>query len=153
MKKLILILLFLPILLPGLEYDLTHEFKLSGVYSWNKEETRSSGYYRPELYSPLFSGKVVDFDGELSPIFQFTLTPDTNFEADIYRGWLRASSTNWFLRIGRQKINFGSASFLRPLQWFDNIDPVDPLKQSSGADAALTRLYTEGASFWFWSVG
>jgi len=50
----------------------------------------------------------------------------TDGDIDLYRLWGRFSSSRFEARIGLQKINFGSASLLRPLMWFDRIDPRDP---------------------------
>ena len=41
-----------------------------------------------------------------------------------YRLWARYSSPQFEFRLGLQKINFGAASLLRPLMWFDQIDPA-----------------------------
>jgi len=41
-----------------------------------------------------------------------------------YRVWARYSSRQFEIRLGLQKINFGSATMLRPLMWFDQLDPA-----------------------------
>jgi len=70
-----------------------------------------------------------------------------------YRGWFRYSDNRSELRIGRQKINFGTAHILRSLQWFDRIDPRDPQQNTSGIDALLFRYYfPNNANFWLWTV-
>lgn len=45
------------------------------------------------------------------------------------------------LRLGLQKINFGSAQLFRPLMWFDKMDPRDPLQMTDGVWGALYRYY------------
>ncbi|MDV7396736.1 hypothetical protein RZS08_35390, partial [Arthrospira platensis SPKY1] len=47
-------------------------------------------------------------------------------EAEPYRLWGRFTTNRMELRLGLQKINFGSANMLRPLMWFDQLDPRDP---------------------------
>ena len=68
-----------------------------------------------------------------------------------YRFWIRLSSQRFELRAGLQKINFGSASMLRPLMWFDHIDPRDPLQLTDGVYALLGRYYFQNnANAWLW---
>ncbi|MBT4728261.1 MAG: hypothetical protein HOB88_07475 [Bacteroidetes bacterium] len=71
-----------------------------------------------------------------------------------YRLWLRVSGEKWEVRAGLQKINFGSASMLRPLMWFDQIDPRDPLQLTNGVYAILGRYYFKNnANLWLWTIG
>ena len=68
-----------------------------------------------------------------------------------YRLWFRLSTDQFELRTGLQKINFGSATMLRPLMWFDRIDPRDPLQLTDGVYAALARYYfLNNANIWLW---
>jgi len=68
-----------------------------------------------------------------------------------YRMWVRLSSDRFEIRAGLQKINFGSASALRPLMWFDHIDPRDPLQLTDGVYGLLGRYYFQNnANAWLW---
>jgi len=58
--------------------------------------------------------------------------PDASGEVKPYRMWVRLASDRFEARLGLQKINFGSAMLLRPLMWFDRIDPNDPLQLTDG---------------------
>ena len=49
-----------------------------------------------------------------------------------YRAWARIKTSRFEARGGLQKINFGSATLLRPLMWFDSVDPRDPLQITEG---------------------
>jgi hypothetical protein len=70
-----------------------------------------------------------------------------------YRLWFRYSSRQFEIRAGLQKINFGSASMLRPLMWFDQIDPRDPLKLTDGVWGLLGRYYfLNNANIWLWGL-
>jgi hypothetical protein len=70
-----------------------------------------------------------------------------------YRLWLRLSSDRFELRAGLQKINFGSASMLRPLMWFDRMDPRDPLQLTDGVYGLLFRYYFQNnANAWLWML-
>jgi hypothetical protein len=70
-----------------------------------------------------------------------------------YRLWFRYSSDQFEIRGGLQKINFGSASLLRPLMWFDQVDPRDPLKLTDGVWGVLGRYYfLNNVNVWLWGL-
>jgi hypothetical protein len=70
-----------------------------------------------------------------------------------YRLWARYSSRQLEIRVGLQKINFGSASLLRPLMWFDQVDPRDPLKLTDGVWGILGRYYfLNNTNIWLWGL-
>jgi len=70
-----------------------------------------------------------------------------------YRFWARYSTKQLELRLGLQKINFGSATLLRPLMWFDQIDPRDPLQLTDGVWGFLGRYYfMNNANLWLWCL-
>ena len=79
--------------------------------------------------------------------------PQYEWNAKPYRAWLRLSTERFETRIGLQKINFGSASLLRPLMWFDRIDPRDPLQLTDGVYGLLARYYfANNANIWAWGL-
>ena len=63
-----------------------------------------------------------------------------------YRIWVRYQIKNWEFRLGLQKIDFGSAQLLRPIQWFNQIDPRDPLGLTNGVNGLLVRRYFKNNS-------
>ncbi len=70
-----------------------------------------------------------------------------------YRGWVRYSTNQFELRAGLQKINFGSASILRPLMWFELVDPRDPLSITTGVWGLLGRYYfLNNSNIWLWGL-
>lgn len=70
-----------------------------------------------------------------------------------YRLWARYLNRQWEVRLGLQKIDFGSATLLRPLQWFNQIDPRDPLALTNGVNALLLRYYFKNnANLWLWGL-
>ena len=78
---------------------------------------------------------------------------ETNSKYKPYRLWLRFSSPRFELRAGLQKINFGSAMLLRPLMWFDRIDPRDPLQLTDGVYGVLLRYYfLNNTNIWVWGL-
>ena len=71
-----------------------------------------------------------------------------------YRFWARYRYENLELRFGLQKIDFGSASLLRPLQWFNSMDPRDPLGITNGVFGLLGKYYFDNnANIWMWCLG
>jgi len=78
-----------------------------------------------------------------------------NFAGSIglYRAWARFSTQRNEIRAGLQQINFGSASLLRPLQWFDGLNPTDPLRLTNGVWGILDRMYFKNNStLWLWGL-
>jgi len=77
----------------------------------------------------------------------------TRGEIKPYRAWLRFSTSQFEARLGLQKINFGSAMFLRPLMWFDRIDPNDPLQLTDGVHSLLLKYtFLNNANIWLWAL-
>ncbi|MFK7773131.1 MAG: hypothetical protein AB8F94_13370 [Saprospiraceae bacterium] len=86
------------------------------------------------LFSPFDTSSI---DGNISP----------------YRIWARYNAKQFELRIGLQKIDFGSATLLRPIQWFNQIDPRDPLQLTNGVYGVLGRYYfLNNANIWLWAL-
>ena len=119
----------------------------------------AGGRYIPQLnYKiPLSKGRLFDFEASanINGIMDAHLFDDTWFDYEVkgYRLWARYSENQMELRVGLQKINFGSAQMLRPLMWFDRIDPRDPLMLTDGVKAALWRYYfLNNANIWIWGL-
>jgi hypothetical protein len=71
----------------------------------------------------------------------------------LYRAWFRLSSDGFEIRVGLQKMNFGSATLFRPLMWFDRVDPRDPLQLTDGVYGLLARYYfLDNANIWVWGL-
>lgn len=117
------------------------------------------GRYLPQLNYNLHLPKTRLFDIEASAnLFgNAGIHPFDSISADgtlkPYRLWARYSSPQFEFRVGLQKINFGSASLLRPLMWFDQIDPRDPIQFTDGVWGALGRYYfLNNANIWVWGL-
>jgi len=116
------------------------------------------GRYIPELSLEYNQNKNWKIDGEFSANTYFVKTySDGNWLGDNdfkpYRLWLRFSNQQFEFRAGLQKINFGSANMLRPLMWFDRMDPRDPLGLTDGVNALLARYYfLNNANVWIWAL-
>lgn len=76
---------------------------------------------------------------------------DDSLTVAAYRLWARFSSPQYEIRGGLQKISFGSATLLRPLMWFDTVDPRDPLQLTEGVYGLLGRyFFLNNANIWAW---
>ncbi len=67
-----------------------------------------------------------------------------------YRLLLGYGGERYEPRAGLQQINFGAAVILRPLRWFDRIDPRDPFQITEGVYGLLGRYYPGNHSVWLW---
>lgn len=131
-----------------------------GNYSPDAElEVMLGGRYIPELnYNlPLNSAKALDFEASANIYGSVAFNPfyESKTDGDIqpYRIWARYTGKQYEIRLGLQKIDFGSATILRPLQWFNQIDPRDPLQLTNGVYAALGRYYfLNNANIWLWML-
>jgi hypothetical protein len=80
-------------------------------------------------------------------------TTQTFDEFDSYRIWIRFAASQFEIRAGLQKINFGSAMLLRALMWFDSIDPRDPLQLTDGVWGLSARyFFLNNTNVWFWAL-
>lgn len=163
-KLYIVIFLILPSMSAYLTAQDTLIFKgqLSGWLLYNSSNELplySGGRYLPQLnYNiNLKNGNLIDFEGSanLYGLAGARLFDSIDVNGDIkpYRLWARYSSDQFELRLGLQKINFGSASMLRPLMWFDQVDPRDPLRFTDGVWGLLGRYYfLNNTNIWFWAL-
>jgi hypothetical protein len=117
------------------------------------------GRYIPQLnYNlDLKNDHKIDFEASMNLNGSAGFNPFDSLKATAqlkpYRLWIRYSTRQFELRAGLQKINFGSASILRPLMWFDQIDPRDPLKLTDGVWGLLGRYYfLNNANIWLWGL-
>lgn len=115
--------------------------------------------YIPEFTLALQPSETFTLDTELSAhafgTARFEQIDDVETSGDIkpYRMWLRLSLTQFEARLGLQKINFGSATLLRPLMWFDRLDPRDPLQLTDGVYGLLLRYYfINNTNIWAWGL-
>jgi hypothetical protein len=115
--------------------------------------------YIPQLLFNVPVSKKFKIDGELSADGNgnYTVQGDsagyTDVSLKLYRAWLRFSGERFEVRAGLQKINFGSANMLRPLMWFDRVDPRDPLHLTTGVYGLLGKYYfLNNANIWLWTL-
>jgi len=161
MKKFvwILILIILIMTIKGFSQGLSFKGQLSawGVTKpFDNFESQLGARYIPELYyGYTFKEKyTLDAEVQLNMYGYMYYNGDSvkwDGQFDLFRGWVRFSSNTFNLRVGLQKISFGSAAMLRPLMWFDQIDPRDPLQLTDGVYSILGQYYfANNANIWFW---
>ena len=142
----------------ALESDFSGQLSGWTIESRNQDrwENNTGLRYIPQLNLTHSLDEDVFIDTELS-INSF-LTNDENSDGkhgdiDIYRLWIRYALPQFEIRAGLQKINFGPAKLLRPLMWFDLMDPRDPLQLTKGVYALLGRYYfLNNANVWVWGL-
>jgi hypothetical protein len=133
---------------------------LLGNYNFdNSLPLRTTGRYIPTFdYSiKLRDKRTLDFEGSVNIYGSLNTHPFETISTDgsitPYRLWARFSTSQLEIRLGLQKINFGSATLLRPLMWFDQIDPRDPLQLTNGVWGLLGRYYfLNNANAWLWCL-
>jgi hypothetical protein len=114
--------------------------------------------YLPEARMSVPVRGQLELDGEAS-VNAFLATNIRNRACSLdarlkpYRALVRVSTPQFYARAGLQKINFGSATLLRPLMWFDRVDPRDPLELTDGVYGLLGRYYFQNnANLWVWGL-
>ncbi len=122
-------------------------------------DTRIGGRFIPEfsLSQPVSDSFSLDVNLSLNGygVAEFRSGGNIQTEGEIkpYRFWLRLATPRFEARLGLQKINFGSASLLRPLMWFDSLDPRDPLQLTDGVTGLLLRYnFQNNANIWVWGL-
>jgi hypothetical protein len=155
---------FLLILSPSmvLSWTFGHKGLVSGWMVGNLQKSSKPQLglrYIPEFSLALHPSPSITLDSELSvnafgtAVFEEIDSIRTDGDLKPYRLWLRFSSAQFEARIGLQKINFGSAALLRPLMWFDSLDPRDPLQLTDGVYGMLLRYYfVNNTNVWLWGL-
>lgn len=162
MKKNIVIVLFVVFcyVLSGITCDFKNSLTINGSLF---EKSSSQRYhlnvdYKPNFFLTIFQHDKYSIDTEQVANLMFSYGKSTekvirDIDYNLYRSWLRLLAPQYELRLGRQKINFGPSQILRPLKWFDTINPTDPTQTSKGVDALLGRYYfLNNTNLWLWAI-
>lgn len=134
----------------------------ASAWTFINEQNPKTGFgarYIPQLNYSFSNKRDQLFDLEVSANLNTSInyfTRDsipTAANLTAYRAWARYSTEQLEIRVGLQKINFGSASMLRPLMWFEQVDPRDPLRITTGVWGILGRYYfLNNANVWLWAL-
>ena len=158
----LVVLASLAIAVPVRGIESEFQGQLSGSLLWTPDASvrwQAGIRYLPELTLEQELGPDCRLDALLSLDVRGLAWSDadhdieSDLDADPYRLWLRVSLAQYELRAGLQKINFGPAMLLRPLRWFDQIDPRDPLGITDGVYGLLGRYYfLNNVQLWAWGL-
>lgn len=141
-------------------WDFDGQASLFGGYLPDLDYSLQTGLrYIPELnfLRPIDSLRKINAEVSLNMYAANSIRPwdDIDWIGDLnpYRIWMRYATQQWSIRAGLQKIDFGSAAALRPLQWFNQIDPRDPLQITNGVYGVLGRYYfLDNTNVWLWGL-
>ena len=128
-----------------------HASSFAGAF----DESPTTLRYIPQLRMDYQSSTAsrLGFDAAVD-VYNYSLGDSlVKMDGELYRFTFRYDTPRTQVRVGLQKINFGPARMLRVLQWFDQLDPRDPLALSPGVWAAMGRYYFEnGANVRLWTM-
>jgi len=130
----------------GLERDQKHQDSWLEL-NWQPQ----LGYSYPLLDKLELSGEYSMQNRLLSNWQEGSYTAE--IKLDSYRWWLRLATDQTQVLAGLQRLNFGSAMILRPLRWFDTLDPLDANQETQGVKALLIRHnWLNNANLWLWAM-
>jgi len=149
------IILTTNLFLSAQSYSIKGQFWVSGESFENQPNFKSQLGYIPTLsaFYELSQDRMVDLEWA----YRFGRSYignslEKHFEKP-YRGWLRYSTQRIEARLGLQKVSFGPARVLRPLAWFDTIDPEDPIAQTEGVEAFRLQFFPSNSlALWTWII-
>ncbi len=113
----------------------------------------SSIPFTPVPSTPRLSTITAEFSLDIWGSMTVEQRQENEFRGHIkpYRLSLKYATNRFEARIGLQKISLGSATLLRPLMWFDQIDPRDPIQLTEGVYGLLLRIYiSTQTNLWAW---
>lgn len=130
------------------------------VSGWNNtnfadiQNTQLGIQYIPQAELVFAENPLIDADIALNATSRYDFKSESgSADISIYRAWARYSTSQFEARIGLQQIKFGPAMILRPLMWFDQLDPRDPTQFTRGVRGALLRYYfLNNANIWLWGL-
>lgn len=135
------------------------DLNTTGIYRFGDEPSGLlGGRYLPGLKVNIPTSDNHQFEFEVSGNLSYahffqdaTESPPANYSLQPYRALLAYSGKNWEIRTGLQTISFGSAVLLRPLMWFETLDPRDPMRLAEGVWGGLGRYYfSNNINLWAW---
>ena len=122
------------------------------VNNVNKNSFIDFGYMPKTHYSYNINEELI-FDFEYAFYLRENYNSNIKLKSNPYRYWIRFSDNALDVRIGLQKIAFGSALFLRPLSWFDSLDFRYTTGQTDGVESARFIFSPSNyLAIWFWII-
>lgn len=111
--------------------------------------------WKPELFGEYYASPAFRLSGELSMDKRLSLLFEgedsaQDLEFKLYRAWAAASFRNTELKGGLQHIRMGVAQILRPLRWFDRLEPNSLLQETEGVQALTLTHFFPNPDLRFW---
>lgn len=135
----------------GNSIELSNHFNLGAEQTWPEgaPESTLKLMWQPELDIELIGLNIVT-----SAQFYSTPLQDTPYiGSKLYRLWAGLDAGTWGIRTGLQRLNFGTAQVIRPLQWFDRIDPLDESQETEGVVSSILNIgLGEQAGLKLWAM-
>jgi len=137
--------------------SLNHNFYLLANQNFAQDSLSATANWQPRFEISHKTETELELQMEYSCIVKASANCGDEKEADFslehYRSWVRFALPQSSLRIGLQRLSIGSAQIIRPLQWFDRIDPLDKSEETMGVKAALFKHnWLNNSNLWLWSV-
>jgi len=144
-KRRLIIFLSLATAISAQDVVLTGQLWGLGVYG-NDPAARHHNTTGLLGYIPTFSaaaGEAIDMEWALRLSVNSTGAYQSELESltKQHRLWARYSVEKLEIRAGLQKMAFGPGMLLRPLAWYDTLDPRDPTGQTDGVEALRVRYF------------
>lgn len=157
---LLLLLIFVTVQANSLSWNLTNKITSKNRFITSKASNDFSFdlNYQPNLSLSLWTKSGMKLDTQqivkqTNSVSWLDSKWEGEIDLELYRSLIRFSDLNYELRLGLQQLNFGQALILRPLQWFDNIDPREESRDSDGVYAFLAKKYfLNNANLWGWII-
>ena len=126
----------------------------TGIRSQDEWNENSGIRYVPQFNYSYLMGKNDLLNAEvLFNTYYQTNFLSSDYAFKYYRTILRYTTGQTETQVGLQKINFGPAQLLRPLMWFDRVDPRDPLKLTDGVYALRYKYsFLDNSLLWLWCL-
>jgi hypothetical protein len=126
----------------------------TGINNHNKWDGNSGIRYIPQFNCSFLLGENNLLNAEaLFNVYYKTDLKSSDYAFKPYRAILRYTTEQTEIQLGLQKINFGPAQLLRPLMWFDRIDPRDPLKITDGVYGLRYKYsFLDNSLVWLWCL-
>lgn len=143
----------------GNDFDLQWKGQASVIhassFAGDFDDSPTTLRYIPQLRMDYQSSTAsrLGFDAAVD-VYNYSLGDSlVKMDGELYRFTFRYDTPSTQVRVGLQKINFGPARMLRVLQWFDQLDPRDPLALSPGVWAVMGRHYFDnGMNLRIWTM-
>ncbi len=154
-RRLLLVLLMLNVRAHALEHSFKGQAALWGMtHGFRFEQGQVGVRYLPEMTvrRPGSPAVAVEVSANVNAVGT-TQPSGGDVSARLYRAALRVAGDRWEMGAGLQKIAFGSALLLRPLMWFDSLDPRDPMHLTDGVTGLTGRyVFQDNTNIQIWAL-